>query len=75
METKNCASLKMSMKWLVFSQKNDQNQTNEAENLNRPLSIKVINKCPPILSPGIVTAECYQFLNELIRSKETIPTI
>lgn len=40
METNNCASLKMSMKWLVFSQKNDQNQTNEAENLNRPLTIK-----------------------------------
>lgn len=40
METNNYASLKMSMKWLVFSQKNDQNQTNEAENLNRPLSIK-----------------------------------
>lgn len=40
METNNCASLKMSVKWLVFSQKNDQNQTNEAENLTRPLTIK-----------------------------------
>ena len=40
METNKCASLKMSMKCLVFSQKNDQNQTNEAENLNRPLTIK-----------------------------------